>query len=368
MQERIKKVIKSLKEKKIETLSEYLNKVSSNKKVFIYGAGAFGKEIFEVLSNNSINVSGFFDKFKKGQLLNKPIYSPKEFEDKDILIILSIVLTKSLREEILVFLKQLGFQNIIDAQEIRARYVEIENEEHCYRYFIENEKYILQPLTFLNDFESKETFVRNVSSHILRDYSNHMETDEKEQYFVKNIDFKKDYSYFIDCGAYNGDTFNKLLDEYSNVKEYIGFEPIKESYTQLIDEVKKNKVKATILPFAVSNKMKTVNFDNKLGSSSINIEGTERIQCIRLDDILINYSPSFIKMDIEGEEINALNGAKNLITNSNADLAICVYHYINHFWEIPNLINSWNLGYKFYLRAHSSNCMETVLYALKEEA
>ena len=89
--------------------------------------------------------------------------------------------------------------------------------------------------------------------------------------------------------------------------------------------------------------------------------------CVKLDDVMHNTNPTFIKMDIEGEEIRALNGAKKLILDSRPELAICVYHYINHFWEIPNLLHDWNLGYKFYMRTHSSGCMETVLYAIAED-
>ncbi len=117
---------------------------------------------------------------------------------------------------------------------------------------------------------------------------------------------------------------------------------------------------------AVSNKTGMSKFDNKLGSSVLNEEGETQVMCVKLDDILHNYHPTFIKMDIEGEEINALNGAKTLIKDSTPELAICVYHFINHFWEIPNLIHKWNLGYKLYMRTHSSACMETVLYAVKE--
>ncbi|OHB34104.1 MAG: hypothetical protein A2Y09_05260 [Planctomycetes bacterium GWA2_39_15] len=92
--------------------------------------------------------------------------------------------------------------------------------------------------------------------------------------------------------------------------------------------------------------------------------GTSLIHIVTLDDTLKNFNPTMIKMDIEGEEYNALQGAKKTITQSKPDLAICVYHRISDYWMIPLLIHSWNLGYKFYLRAHSSATMETVLYAV----
>jgi hypothetical protein len=82
-----------------------------------------------------------------------------------------------------------------------------------------------------------------------------------------------------------------------------------------------------------------------------------------LDDVLSDFIPTFIKMDIEGAEYEALLGAKKMIQNYRPDLAISVYHSIIDFCRIPLLINGWNLGYKFYLRCHEVSNQEIVLYA-----
>ncbi len=71
-------------------------------------------------------------------------------------------------------------------------------------------------------------------------------------------------------------------------------------------------------------------------------------------------------MDVEGAEVEALVGAKNLICNNKPDLAICLYHKISHLWEIVLLVHSWNLGYNFYLRQHDYT-MELVMYAIVKE-
>ena len=74
----------------------------------------------------------------------------------------------------------------------------------------------------------------------------------------------------------------------------------------------------------------------------------------------------FIKMDIEGAELNALKGAEQTICRFKPKLAITVYHSIKDFWEIPEWLDSLGLGYKFYLRHFTIHAEETVLFARSE--
>lgn len=357
--------IESLKNSHEKTLCEYLSNNFGNKKIVLYGAGGFGKEIAQVLLDHNIKPMAFLDMKAKGTLLDVPIVNPCIFQDKDVKIVLSIVLNKKIRNEIIDFLHNLKFYDIIDAQEIRAMYIQVENG-HTYENFKSLQNLILKPLDYLYDQESKKIYTKNIIAHITRDYKLAEETDEQVQYFVKTIPFQKGYQYFVDCGAYIGDTFLELL-KLNKTKEYIGFEPIEESYKRLSENIRCKNIKAIAFPTAVSNKTQMTTFDNKLGSSNISSIGSIQVMSVKLDDILHNHEPTFIKMDIEGEEINALNGAKSLIHSIKPELAICIYHYINHFWEIPNLINEWNLEYDLYIRTHSSCCMETVLYAVRKE-
>jgi hypothetical protein len=92
-------------------------------------------------------------------------------------------------------------------------------------------------------------------------------------------------------------------------------------------------------------------------------EGGEKVLAVALDDVLTGFSPTFIKMDIEGAEISALRGGEKTIRRCLPDLAVCVYHRINHIWDIPLLLDDWRLGYKMYLRSYNPYTMETVLYA-----
>ncbi len=76
----------------------------------------------------------------------------------------------------------------------------------------------------------------------------------------------------------------------------------------------------------------------------------------------------FIKMDIEGAELSALQGAINTIKRDRPRLAIALYHDLNDFVTIPQFLSSLNLGYSFYLDHFTIHDEETILFAEPDTA
>jgi len=101
-------------------------------------------------------------------------------------------------------------------------------------------------------------------------------------------------------------------------------------------------------------------------NSGVSEKGDISIQGVAVDHVIPGFRPTFICMDVEGVEPEALRGAENILRQSKPDLAICVYHSPNHIWDIPLFIDSLDLGYKFYLRNYTSFLSETVLYGTVE--
>jgi FkbM family methyltransferase len=87
---------------------------------------------------------------------------------------------------------------------------------------------------------------------------------------------------------------------------------------------------------------------------------------LSIDDAVNQYAMprvDFIKMDIEGAEFDALQGARQTIIQHRPDLALCVYHSVADFTRLADFMNDLNLGYRFHLGHFTMHEEETVLFA-----
>jgi len=115
----------------------------------------------------------------------------------------------------------------------------------------------------------------------------------------------------------------------------------------------------------------SLNFKNNGPGSKVNPDSIDKpdgkVKTVSIDDFVLNKSISkvdFIKMDIEGAELNSLKGAINTITRFKPKLAISLYHSLEDFVKIPQYLNDLNSGYKFYIGHYTIHEEETVLYAI----
>lgn len=349
-----------------------------NKLIFIYGAGSYGTLIYHTFLKYGVKISAFLDiKSKPGdKLFEIPVYKANDKaisagDKKGAVVVTAIVKDYKTRQRIFNFIKRCGFKTIIDAQSIRCHLVNFDDKlpaDTISEHIKKQKADILKCLSLFSDEHSKKIYCKNVMAHISRNYNDCIESIGSLQYFPGDVIFDKGYSRFIDCGGYTGDTIDQLVKIKGKIKAAAVFEPNMDNFYKLsfnMDNYSSLIQELYLYPCAASNKTEIMFMDYIGGSSKLNFENKDNcVQCVAMDDTLKNFAPTFIKMDIEGAERKATVGAENIIKKFRPDLAICMYHCINHLWDIPLLINSWNLGYKFYLKTHNSFTMETVLYAI----
>jgi FkbM family methyltransferase len=242
---------------------------------------------------------------------------------------------------------------------------------------------IKKVVPLLSDDKSREVFEGILHARQLTDQRSCLEISG--ELYTPNMYFPDDVpgfslgqeESFVDAGAFTGDTIEKFLKkvdgQYSGI---FAFEPDPSNYANLENFCEgREKIRLfhsglfsrnDILRFQQSKDFKEtprIIAGNKPPAPSRET-GVIEVAVEALDNIP-EIKPTLIKMDIEGSEMEALHGAASVIKNNMPKLAVCLYHKITDFWEIPLFLHEAAPEYKLYVRHHiiSPHLIDTVLYA-----
>lgn len=170
-----------------------------------------------------------------------------------------------------------------------------------------------------------------------------------------------------DCGAFNGDTVRKFYD-FTNgkYKRIYAFEPNNENLEALKTNTKGIR-DIVLVNKGTWNENTTLSFSMDGSASLVDESGEVKIEVATIDSVVGDDKVTFIKMDVEGSEMESLRGAAKTIAANMPKLAICCYHRTNDIISFYDYIKSFDNAerkYNFYLRHHSNSVYETVLYAI----
>lgn len=343
---------------------------TETQKIVIYGAGNIGIRVYQLLKEEGYckNIIAFLDiDEKKTEFDGIPILRPGEAESLEPhVLIVSICLPMS---EYPVFYEEHKTENTVSI--VNGFQIYIEDwfwSDPREAVFSDNEtkERIRVAYGLLKDVESKQVFHQSLECHLKNRYENASWNTELEQYMIPELNDTKVLGGVADCGAYIGDTLDSLL-KYKKINAYYGFEPDIHNFQKLAKKADTYESINQILlfPNAVGNRNDLLRFETggTGTSSALDNNGNSYAMCVTLDAVLKKADIAFIKMDIEGAEMDALSGAADIIRKQKPDLAICVYHKMEHLWEIPVFLKGLVPEYSFYFRCHYGFTLETVLYA-----
>lgn len=189
---------------------------------------------------------------------------------------------------------------------------------------------------------------------------------DPNQYFNKDVMALAEDESYVDIGAYDGDTVGYFMKAANNRFDSIhAFELDPANYRQLLANVEKmpNRERVKPVNFGVWDEECEIRFST--GKSQSTVGAGENVgRVVPLDKALADQRVSFIKMDIEGAELHALRGGRQLISSQKPKLAVCVYHHISHLWEIPAYIRELLPEHRLFLRHYTNLEYETVCYAV----
>lgn len=168
----------------------------------------------------------------------------------------------------------------------------------------------------------------------------------------------------VDGGAFDGDTVRIFTAFFNNIRHIHAFEMDRNNVALLEAGARTSQVKIDIYPYALHSEDTELRFFAKGFNSSLSDIGDTAVQAVKLDSFLQNKPVTYIKLDVEGAELDVLKGAQVMIKTQRPKLAVCIYHNAKDFWEIPLYIEQIAPGYRMYVRHHGLLWNETVLYCL----
>lgn len=337
--------------------------------IILYGAGQGADWAIDLLRTKDIGPVAIVDK-KLGGGVKKDIpvitYDDllKNYHDKNIYILIT---SPKFEEEILGLLKQNFREEQIFAFECELYYHYIHDIDNYRFYLLSKTQQFNELYDKLSDDTSRTTLENVLRGRISGEWQYFRNVYVPNQYFAQDIIELGHQEVFLDIGAYTGDTAEDIAEMTGgNYTKIYCFEPDQKCISILKENIKKYK-NIEIIEKGAWNKYDKLSIqeDSEHGASSINgAEGyTIEVDCVD-NCIDQNICVTHIKMDIEGAELAALEGAKRTIQTYKPKLAICVYHKNEDILDISSYILSLVPEYKLFLRHHNISGTETVLYAI----
>ena len=350
-----------------------------SKRVVIFGCGHLGRVAFAGAIEAGLNVVAFADNNRSnwGKMLEGiPIKPPAEavaHHNRDALFLVAIYNGTAPRAQ----LRDLGCTRSVPFPAFFKRFPQYFPEvglELPHR-ILENVDDARRGYDLLSDAKSREEFAAQMQWRCTMDYECLPAPDPSiDTYFPPDLVRLNSQEVLVDCGAFDGDSIRMFLERTGNSFQHIyAVEPdpknraALQSYLSSLSPDRSARI--SILPYGVSNRNETVSF-NVTGTAGSRITagaGTASIETRKLDDLLNGPPPSFIKMDIEGAEPYAIQGATETIRKARPILAVCAYHKCEHLWTLPVLMKAALPEYHIFLRRYAEECWEMVYYAIPPE-
>jgi FkbM family methyltransferase len=225
--------------------------------------------------------------------------------------------------------------------------------------------------TLWSDERSLREYVAQVRWRLTGDFAS-LTPPEPDQYFAHGLVSVGSDEVFVDCGAFTGDTLLDVARRVDSWRAYHAFEPDPASHDALQAAVATLPAglakRVQLHKAATSDRAGTAHFSGTgLGSAALSESGTFEVALVTVDEVVTDPPPTFIKMDIEGAESAALDGATRGIRDGRPLLAIAAYHKQADLWELPQQVRRMMPDYRVFLRPHVAEGFDTVLYALPPE-
>ena len=330
------------------------------KNICIFGIGEFFYDCsehpgfdFQYVSDNDKSKWG---KFFKGKLCVPP---EELVKIEDVVVLIMVGNYPPISKQ----LDDLGIENY-SCDEI---FLNVFDKHYDKEWFINQKEQMIKVLDILDDEHSKEVYVEALCNRIAPHLASKLFNEIKipGEYYNSGVLSFTDKEYLVDAGAFDGDSAEAFIKAVNMKFEKIyAFELEEDNFTLLKKRMEVYpSEKIELYNAGVYNEDKSLTFDGGKEGSHIIECGNKTAKVVKLDSVLEGKRVTFIKMDVEGSELVALEGGKKIIKEQKPKLAISAYHYLSDLWEVPLYIKEINSEYKIFMRHHAPTVWDTDCYA-----
>lgn len=344
---------------------ELWQKLSNERRpIVIYGMGDGAVKIVNACKQFHIPISGFFasDEFVRGHsFLGFPVLSLSQTEEKynDFVILLAFGAGyPSLIEKI----KQIAKKHTLYAPDVEL----LSGEPFTYRFLQKNTDLLQKVYDLWADTRSKETFIEILRYKLTGDISHLFTCEEEKSEIFQNVLRLSPNETYVDLGAYRGDTVDEFLHYCDNrYQRILALEPDPKTYRKLQQHCQSYQ-NIQCFNYGAWSKSEQVPFSYRTGrQAAIDLASKRTQQMVAVDDLLQGNTATYIKMDVEGAEQEAILGCAKTISTFQPKLNIGLYHRNKDLFTLPLLIKQLQPNYQLYLRHHPYiPAWDTNLYAI----
>lgn len=318
--------------------------------IVIYGMGNGADMVIDKLRDMGVEVAGIFasDKFVRGQLfrgMQVKKYSDICREHDDFFIVMSFAVHD---DETIENVKKMASEHPFVAPD-----VPVADDTIFTREFIEaHDEEFDKAYELLADEESRENYIDILNFKVSGKIEYLFKAEKEKNFIYKKILKVGDNETFVDLGAYDGDTVREFVAACDGkYKKIYAFEADEKNFKKLKANAE-NLEDVYAFNLAAWDKKETLLFEKKKGRNSrLSVAGNVEVQAQSVDNV-VDGEVTILKMDIEGSEEKALDGARETIVKYSPRLYVCAYHRNSDMFLLPLKIHSMCSDYRFYFYHH----------------
>ncbi|MBV8578896.1 MAG: FkbM family methyltransferase [Acetobacteraceae bacterium] len=341
-------------------------------RVWLFGAGAFGRGAARSLQTRGLNVAGFVDAKKHGgEVDGLPVISSNDGRlASDDLGVIAVFNPHHSWGEVITAARHAGIARIATPVDL----VDFAPETGSF-WLVPRERLraemprLLALRDRLADDVSRAVLEGVLAFRLTGDPALHPAVTADDQYFPRDLRGAglalDGLVTFLDGGAFTGDTAEFLLRSGVALREWAAFEPDFGNFARLAARAARLPVgRATLFPLGLSDREEELLFDSRGDAASSVGSGSDRIRTVALDHVLPGFRPDYVKLDVEGAERAALRGMARTLAETRPRVAASCYHKPLDLADLCDELSALLPGARLYLRQHAESAFDTVMYAI----